>query len=50
MEQIEAVKAHGRHHARRLSVGNPSGSSHSGPRYATRDRLPIVRPGWRNFE
>ena len=50
MEQIEAVKAHGRHHARRLSVGNPSGSFHSGPRYATRDGLPIVRPGWRDFE
>jgi len=50
MEQIEAVKAHGRHHARRLSIGNPSGSFHSGPRYATRDGLPIVRPGWRDFE
>ena len=50
MEQIEAVKAHGRHHARHLGVGNPSASFHSGPRYAIRDGLPIVRPGRRDFE
>jgi predicted ATPase len=37
-------------HARHLGVGNPSASFHSGPRYAIRDGLPIVRPGRRDFD
>jgi hypothetical protein len=50
VEQIEALKAHGRHHAGRLGIGSPSASLHSSPRYATRDGLPTVRPGRRDFE
>jgi hypothetical protein len=33
-----------------LGVGSLSASFHSGPRHATRDGLPIVRPNRRDFE